>query len=244
MECIVHGVAESDMTEWLSHTHMSLVAQLVKNPTRNAGDPGSIPGSGRFPFVYSIRSYLGTKLTAMPDLLGIREHEGCGLDRCVCILPNTNIHLYTCTWREREREAVSLQGTMQPMWHSWTRLQLITTQFLLLVSWSIDFTIPIPILHFRLREFYTIVRHMYTWVMFSTMRAHFVCPLCLETKLDWFTSRGVWGCFWRTGAFEPKGSVKHEPLCRWTQEERKAEEGRVPSSLTWGLCSEKGQYND
>ena len=32
------------------------------------------------------------------------------------------------------------------------------------------------------------------------------------------TSRGVWGCFWRTGAFEPKGSVKHEPLCRWTQE--------------------------
>ena len=36
--------------------------------------------------------------------------------------------------------------------------------------------------------------------------------------------------------------MKHEPLCRWTQEERKAEEGRLSSSLTRGLCSEKGQY--
>ena len=27
----------------------SLVAQMVKNPPANAGDPGSIPGLGRFP---------------------------------------------------------------------------------------------------------------------------------------------------------------------------------------------------
>ena len=27
----------------------SLLAQMVKNPPANAGDPGSIPGSGRFP---------------------------------------------------------------------------------------------------------------------------------------------------------------------------------------------------
>ena len=27
----------------------SLLAQMVKNPPTNAGDPGSIPGSGRFP---------------------------------------------------------------------------------------------------------------------------------------------------------------------------------------------------
>ena len=52
---------------------------------------------------------------------------------------------------------MSLQGTVQPC-----DIHGGTTQFLLLVSWSIDFTIPIPILHFRLREFYTIVRHMYT----------------------------------------------------------------------------------
>ena len=75
---------------------MSLVAQLVKNPTRNAGDLGPIPGSGRFPFVYSIRSYLGTKLTAMPDLLDIREREGCGLDRCVCSPKHkhTSVYMY------------------------------------------------------------------------------------------------------------------------------------------------------
>lgn len=186
------------------------------------------------------RSYLVTILTAITDVLGIRERGGCGLVRRMWNLPNTYIHgnICVCTCRERAR---GCEGQSTGTHVTSTE---ITTQWFLLVSWSIDFTIPIPILHFRLREFYTIVRHMYTWVMFSAMRAHFVCPLCLETKLDWFTSRGAWGCFWRTGAFEPKGSVKHEPLCRWTQEERKAEEGRLSSSLTRGLCSEKGQYND
>ena len=28
----------------------SLVAQMIKKPACNAGDPGSIPGSGRFPW--------------------------------------------------------------------------------------------------------------------------------------------------------------------------------------------------
>ena len=34
------------LSDFHSHTK-SLVPQLVKNPTCNAGDPGSIPGSGR-----------------------------------------------------------------------------------------------------------------------------------------------------------------------------------------------------
>ena len=45
MDCIIHGVAKSqDRTEQLS-----LVAQMVKEFAYNAGDLGSIPGSGRTP---------------------------------------------------------------------------------------------------------------------------------------------------------------------------------------------------
>ena len=33
--------------DWLAPGIASLVAQLVKNPPENAGDPSSIPGSGR-----------------------------------------------------------------------------------------------------------------------------------------------------------------------------------------------------
>ena len=65
----VHGVAESDMTEWLNWTESiflahvrclimlnkglpwwaSMVAQLGKESTCNAREPGWIPGSGRSP---------------------------------------------------------------------------------------------------------------------------------------------------------------------------------------------------
>ena len=34
---------------WMKGYLIALVAQLVKNPACNAGDPGSIPGSGRSP---------------------------------------------------------------------------------------------------------------------------------------------------------------------------------------------------
>ena len=45
MDCIVHEVAQ----RWtrLSNFHFHLVAQIVKKSACNAGDLGSIPGSGR-----------------------------------------------------------------------------------------------------------------------------------------------------------------------------------------------------
>ena len=49
------GHKELDTTETTEHTHMQTVQKgfpggsEVKNPTANAGDPGSIPGSGRCP---------------------------------------------------------------------------------------------------------------------------------------------------------------------------------------------------
>ena len=53
----IHGVAKSDMTEWLNHHHhtytqASQVVLVVKDPPSNAGDLwalGSSPGSGRSP---------------------------------------------------------------------------------------------------------------------------------------------------------------------------------------------------
>ena len=46
------GEGELALVSLICHPLMSwtsLVAQWVKNPPANAGDPGSIPGSGRFP---------------------------------------------------------------------------------------------------------------------------------------------------------------------------------------------------
>ena len=49
------GHEELDTTETTEHTHMQTVQKgfpggsAVKNPTANAEDPGSIPGSGRCP---------------------------------------------------------------------------------------------------------------------------------------------------------------------------------------------------
>ena len=52
MGCHLWGRTESDTTEVTYQQHMitpSLVAQLGKEPASNAGDPGLIPGLGRFP---------------------------------------------------------------------------------------------------------------------------------------------------------------------------------------------------
>ena len=54
----------------------SLLAQMVKNPPTNAGDPGLIPGSGRFPggghgnpLQYSWASLVAQMLNNLPAML-------------------------------------------------------------------------------------------------------------------------------------------------------------------------------
>ena len=44
----VHGIFQARIPEWVTISWASLIAQLVKNLC-NAGDPSSIPGSGKSP---------------------------------------------------------------------------------------------------------------------------------------------------------------------------------------------------
>ena len=88
----------------------------------------------------------------MTDLLGIRECAGCGLEKCICILPDTNIPLYICTWREREG---GYESPRDHVTHVTFMEECVSGHYtvFLLVCWSIDFTIQILMFHFRLREF-------------------------------------------------------------------------------------------
>lgn len=71
---------------------------------------------------------------------------------------------------------------------------------LLLLCWSNDFRIQIPVLYFRLSNLKNIVKHTYIRVItLITVMVHFVCPFDSETEVPLtFISAGVQGCFWRT----------------------------------------------
>ena len=67
MNCIVHGVAELDMTERLSlfkniNSGTSLVVQWLRLCTPYAGGSGSIPGQGTGPHMPQLKTpYASTK---------------------------------------------------------------------------------------------------------------------------------------------------------------------------------------